>query len=133
MRFRFIRLGAVLALILPLGACAAAALAGAGAATGIYLTSRGAKAIVEGSVPDVDRRTGVVLAAQGIEVTERKIVDNGERIELKGKTREDQDVSVKLARKTSTTTEVEVEVRKNPVVWDQDRARAILEQIVTTR
>lgn len=133
MRFRILHSLLLAGLVLSLGACAAAALAGAGAATGIYLTTRGAKGIVEGSVSDVDRRTGVVLANQGIEVTKRTVAGDGSSVKIDGKTRDDQDMNVEIERKTATTTEVEVAVRKNAVVWDQDYARMILEQIVTTR
>jgi hypothetical protein len=120
-------------LALSLGACAAAALAGAGAATGIYLTTRGAESIVEGSVPDLDRRTGLVLAREGAEVTERTVAGDGSRVKIDGKTRDGQDLTVEIEKKTATTTKVDVAVRKNAVVWDQDYARRILERIVTTR
>ncbi len=133
MQTRTIRLLLLMALTLPIGACAAAALAGAGAATGIYLTTRGAEGIVEGSVADVERRTNVVLAEQRIIVTERKTVNDGKKVELKGKTGDGRDVKVTINRKSATTSEVEVEVRESAVVWDQDYSRALLERIVTTR
>jgi hypothetical protein len=133
MWYRTIRSLLLLVLSLSLGACVAAALAGAGAATGIYLTTRGAKGLVEGTVADVERRAGVVLAEQRIEITERKAAINGSRVELKGETGTGNAVTVEIERKTASTTEVEVAVRESAVVWDQDRARAILERIVATR
>lgn len=130
---RILRPFMVLALALPLGSCAAAALAGAGAATGIYLTTRGAQGVIEGSVADVDRRTGLVLAEQNITITDRDVSRGGEKIEIKGKTADGKDVRIEMNRKSATTTEVDVEVRESPVVWDQDRARDILQRIVTIR
>jgi hypothetical protein len=133
MRLRTVRSLALIALALPLGACAAAAVAGAGAATGIYLTSRGANAVVDGSLPVVARRTDAVFSQLGIEVTERTVAGDSSRVELKGKTSDGRDVDTKLRRESATTTAVEVTVRKNPVVWDRDYARTILERIVTAK
>jgi hypothetical protein len=133
MRLRTIRLLILLALTLPIGACAAAAVAGAGAATGIYLTSRGANAVVDGSLPVVARRTEAVFTQLGIEVTERTVAGDSSKLELKGKTSDGRDVDAKLKRESASTTAVEVTVRKNPVVWDRDFARTIVERIVTAR
>lgn len=133
MRLRDYRPLLILLLALAQGSCAAAALAGAGAATGIYLTTRGAKGLIEGSVADVDRRTGIVLAERGIAITEREVKDNGNEIEIEGKTRDGKDVSIDIKRRTASTTEVEIEVRENAVVWDQEQARSILERIVAVR
>jgi len=132
MRTQLTRGLAFLLLVLPLGGCGAAALAGAGAATGVYLTSRGAAGVVEGTVADLDRRTGTVLAAQNIDVRERKIAKDRTKIEIKGETAEGDAVKVKIQRKSPTTSEIKVEVKKDPVAWDQDRARAIVQQIVST-
>lgn len=64
--------------------CVAAA-AGAGAGTGIYLTSRGAKGVVNGSVSEVAVRAREVMAQNGIEVNATSTEHKGDQQELKGK------------------------------------------------
>src|SRR5690625_7678871 len=72
MRKQLTRGLAFLLLVLPLGGCGAAALAGAGAATGVYLTRRGAAGAVEGAVADLDRRQGTELGALDIDERARQ-------------------------------------------------------------
>lgn len=117
----------VLALVGGSGCVAAAA--GAGAGTGIYLTSRGAKGIVQGSVSDVTSQARMVLEQNGVEVNATSTENKGERQVLEGK-KGDLDVKVTLARESATTTRAEVSARKNLVEWDKDYARALLDQIV---
>jgi hypothetical protein len=114
-----------------LAGCAAAAAGAAGAATGIYITSRGASGIVEGSVDDVARRTEQVFAEMGITVTGREIeTENGRReIEIKGETA-DLDVKADIESETATSSRIHVEARKSAVEWDQDFAKAVVERIV---
>src|SRR4051812_37540150 len=50
----------------PLPGCVAAAAAAAGAGTGVYLTSRGAESVVQGSIDAVEKRARAVFAAEGI-------------------------------------------------------------------
>lgn len=131
MRLSFLRPLLLVGLALAPSACAAALVgAGAGAATGIYLTTRGASGIVEGTVQDVDRRAGIVLARRQAQITERTAATDGTRMELRGKTSDDKDFRIEIKRKTASTSELDVEVREDAVVWDQDQARAIVEQIV---
>jgi hypothetical protein len=117
----------ILALVGGSGCVAAAA--GAGAGTGIYLTSRGAKGIVNGSVSDVTSRVRTVLEQNGIEVNATSTENKGDQQELEGK-KGDLDVKVTLARESATTTRAEVSARKNLVQWDKDYARGLLDQIV---
>lgn len=131
MLYRITRSIPVLLLSTSAGGCLAAA-AGAGAATGIYLTTRGAEAMVEGSVPQLARRTEQVFADLGIRITEREIEEDDVEIELKGET-DDLEVSADIERETATTSRVEVTARRSLVEWDKDYARMVLERIVAGR
>jgi hypothetical protein len=109
--------------------CLAAAAAAAGAGTGIYLTSRGAESIVNGSVAEVDRRARAVFASEGITITGSKMDNNGDTRELKG-TKGDLDITVSMERQSDTTTKTEVSARKSMVSWDKDYAQQLLSKIV---
>jgi hypothetical protein len=109
------------------GCMAAAAAAGAGA--GIYLTSRGAESMVQGSIDDVSARARSVLSEEGITLDESSIEGGGDAREFKGK-KGDLDVTVSLRRETSTTTRAEVTARKNLAEWDKDYAQQLLSRIV---
>ena len=98
-----------LALALPSTGCLAAA--AAGAAGGIYLTSRGAESVVEGSVDQVAGRAAAVMTELGI---------------VKG----DLDVDIEIRRESPTTTKVEVTARKNLAEWDKEYAKEVLSRIV---
>ncbi|HEX7118209.1 MAG TPA: DUF3568 family protein [Longimicrobiales bacterium] len=128
---RAVRAVVVIALTHPLAACAAAAAGAAGAATGIYLTSRGANGIVEGTVADVTRRTERVYADMDITITEREYQETGE-VEIKGD-RNGTQVNTEIEYETATTTEVKVEARENEFQWDQDLAREVVQRIVQAR
>jgi hypothetical protein len=122
-----LKLALVLALALPTSACLAAA--AAGAAGGIYLTSRGAESVVQGSIDDVTARAESVMdemeIAKDAESTER----GGDQRELKGK-RGDVDVTIELQRESPTATKVEVTARENLAEWDKEYAQQILRRIV---
>ncbi len=107
--------------------CAAAALAGAGAATGIHMTGNSAESPVQGSLADVDRRTQAVLAEMGIQVDERKQEPSG--FEYKGSAR-GMEIRVELDAAQGGTTQVKASARKNAVEWDNDFARDIVARIV---
>lgn len=120
---------AVLALMLAgTGGCAAAAVAGAGAAGGIYLTNQGAEGVVEGSMAQVAQRTTAVLSEMNIEVTGHKM--EADEHEWEGKSG-DMTVHVEVSRESDTTSKVSVSARKNMVDYDKDYARSILQRIVT--
>jgi hypothetical protein len=118
----------VLALALPTTACMAAA-AAAGAGAGIYLTSRGAESIVQGSLPNVSDRAKAVMAEEGITLQESDSKEDGEKLELSGK-KGDLDVSIELDREDSSTTKVEVSARKNLAEWDKEYAQRVLSKII---
>jgi hypothetical protein len=117
-----------LLLALSSSACVAAA-AGAGAAGAIYLTSRGAESVVEGSVDDLAGRAKAVMGEMQIVADAESTKEGGDKREFKGK-KGDLDVTVKLERQSPTTTKVEVTAQKNLAEWDKDYAQHILERIV---
>jgi hypothetical protein len=116
-----------LALILPMTGCLAAAAAGAGA--GIYLTSRGAESIVEGSPDQIAARARAVMSEEGIVPDASSTESGGDKRELKGK-KGDLDVTFDIERKSDKTTRVEVAARKNLAEWDKDYAQKLLQRIV---
>jgi hypothetical protein len=117
----------LLAFALPsTGGLAAAA---AGAAGGVYLTSRGAESVVEGSVDQVAGRAEAVMSEMGIVKEGESSEKQGDRQELKGK-KGDLDVTIQINRETSTTVKVEVTARENLAEWDKDYAKEVLSRIV---
>jgi hypothetical protein len=117
----------VLALVLPATGCLAAAAAGAGA--GIYLTSRGAESVVQGSVDQVARRAQAVMADQGIVADASSTENAGEKRELKGK-KGDLDITFQMERRDPNTTHLEVTARKNLAEWDKDYAQQLVQKVV---
>jgi len=109
--------------------CVAAAAAAAGAGTGVYLTSRGAESVVDGSIDDVDKRARAVFAEEGIPVTGSQIENSGAKRELKG-TKGDLEITVSMEQQGTATTKTEVSARKNVAVWDKDYAQQLLGKIV---
>lgn len=120
----------IVALAGALPGCLAATAAAAGAGTGIYLTTRGAESVVDGSIDDVEKRARAVFAAEGIPVTGSEVESSGVRREIKG-TKGELEVSVSMQQQGAGTTKTEVSARKNVAVWDQDYARRLLSLIVS--
>ena len=112
-----------LALALPSTGCLAAA------AGGIYLTSRGAESVVEGSVDQVAGRAAAVMTELGIVKQGESTEDQGDKQVLKGK-KGDLDVDIEIRRESPTTTKVEVTARKNLAEWDKEYAKEVLSRIV---
>jgi hypothetical protein len=117
-----------LALVFPTVGCMAAA-AAAGAGAGIYLTSRGAESIIEGSVGDVAARAQAVMTEEGIVAEAAKTEDSGDKREFKGK-KGDLDVTIEMKRESDKTTRVEVTARENLAEWDKEYAQKLLQRIV---
>jgi hypothetical protein len=117
---------ALAAALLSTGCLAAAA---GGAAAGVYLTSRGAEAVIEGSVDDVTARSESVMGELGIVKEGESSEDQGEKHVLKGK-KGDLDVTIDINRESATTTKVEVTARENLAEWDKDYAKDVLNRIV---
>jgi hypothetical protein len=116
-----------LAVVLPMTGCLAAAAAGAGA--GIYLTSRGAESLVEGSIDQIATRARAVMNEEGIVPDASSTENGGENREFKGK-KGDLDVTIQMEQKSDKTTRVEVTARKNLAEWDKDYAQQVLQRIV---
>jgi hypothetical protein len=117
-----------IALMLPAAGCVAAA-AAAGAGAGIYLTTRGAESMVDGSIDQVATRAQAVMNDEGIVPDESAVQNGGDKREFKGK-KGDLDVTTELERKSSNTTRVEVSARKNLAEWDKEYAQQLLSKIV---
>ncbi|HEX2250262.1 MAG TPA: DUF3568 family protein [Gemmatimonadales bacterium] len=116
-----------LALVLPMTGCLAAAAAGAGA--GIYLTSRGAESLVEGSIDQIASRARAVMNEEGIVAEGSNTEDGGDKRELKGK-KGDLDITIQMEQQSDRTTKVEVTARENLAEWDKDYAQQLLQRIV---
>jgi hypothetical protein len=116
-----------LALILPMTGCLAAAAAGAGA--GIYLTSRGAESLVEGSIDQIATRARAVMNEEGIVPEASSTEDGGDKRELKGK-KGDLDITIQMEEQSDRTTKVEVTARENLAEWDKEYAQQLLQRIV---
>ena len=112
-----------------LSGCVAAAAAAAGAGTGIYLTTRGAESVVDGSIDDVEKRARAVFAAEGIPLTGSQVESSGSRREIKG-TKGDLEITVSMQEQGAQTTKTEVSARKNVAVWDKEYAQRLLDMIV---
>ena len=115
------------ALVLPSTGCLAAA--AAGAAGGIYVTSRGAESVVEGQVDQVAGRAKAVMDEMEIVKQGESTEDQGDKQVLKG-TKGELDVTINIRRESPTTAKVEVTARKNLAEWDKDYAKDVLSRIV---
>ncbi len=117
----------LLALVLPSTGCLAAA--AAGAAGGVYLTSRGAESVVEGSVDQIAGRSEAVMSEMGIVKEGESTEDQGDKHVLKGK-KGDLDVTIEISRESDKTAKVEVTARENLAEWDKEFAKDVLNRIV---
>jgi hypothetical protein len=117
----------LLAVALPSTGCLAAA--AAGAAGGIYLTSRGAESVVVGSVDQIAGRAEAVMKELAIVKEGESTENQGDKQVLKGK-KGDLDVTIDIDRESPTTAKVEVTARKNLAEWDKDYAKEVLSRIV---
>ena len=111
----------------PVAGCVAAAAAGAAGA--VYATTRGAEALVSGSVDQVAERAQTVMKEMNIAPAAEKTETAGDKHELKGK-QGDLDITIQMQRSDSSTTKVEVTARKNLAEWDKDYAKEVLTRIV---
>ena len=114
------------AAMLSTGCLAAAA---GGAAAGVYLTSRGAEPVIEGSVADVARRAESVMGEMAIVKEGESTEDQGAKQVLKGK-KGDLDINIEITRETDKTAKVEVTARENLAEWDKEYAKDVLNRIV---
>ena len=107
-------------------ACLAAA---AGAGSAVYLTTRGAEAMVQGQPADLAARIEAALGRHSVSVTDTGTEDGGDKRTWQG-TAGELTVSVTAERESPTTSKVEVTARKNVADWDKDFAERILQDIV---
>jgi hypothetical protein len=124
--------GAVLAFALStLSGCllAAAGAAGAGAAAGVYLSDRGATALVEGPIADAENRARAVMRELGITVTETRATSDGSRKEFRGTTAE-LDVAVALEARSAVSTQVTATAKRSTVEFDRAYAERLVQRIV---
>ncbi len=117
----------LLAAALPSTGCLAAA--AAGAAGGVYLTSRGAEFLIEAPVDQVAGRAEAVMSEMAIVKESESTEDQGDKQVLKGK-KGDLDVTIDIVRESESTAKVEVTARKNLAEWDKDYAKEVLSRIV---
>jgi hypothetical protein len=112
--------------------CVAAAAAGAGAATAAYLTSRGAKAVVDQPVDRAASNAEAAMNRRNISISGQSTKNSGAERELKGTTQGGEEVTITLNqdRKNARLTDVDVSVKKNTVEWDQTLAKQIADDIV---
>lgn len=101
---------------------------GAAAGSGIYLTTRGAEAVVHGDMAAVTDAARAALEELDVEYQGFKDADDREGRDIFGST-EDADVTVALNRRTDNATRVEVRVKTSTVTWDKEMAKTILEEI----
>jgi len=106
-----------------------AAAAGAGAAGGIYLTSRGAESLLNGSTDEAISRARTAFQDMNITEAGSSTDKGGDEQTLKG-TSGDLDINVDAKRNGPTTTKVEVTAKKNAVQYDKDFAKKVLAKIV---
>jgi hypothetical protein len=117
----------LLAVALPSTGCLAAA--AAGAAGGVYLTTRGAESVVEGSVDQIAGRAEAVMSDMGIVKQGESTEDQGDKQVLKG-TKDQLDITISIDRESPTTAKVEVTARENLAEWDKEYAKDVLSRIV---
>jgi hypothetical protein len=115
------------ALVLPSTGCLAAA--AAGAAGGVYATTRGAESVVEGSVDQIAGRAEAVMSEMGIVKQGESTEDQGDKQVLKG-TKDKLDVTISIDRESPTTAKVEVTARESLAEWDKDYAKEVVSRIV---
>ncbi len=108
-------------------ACIVAA-AGAGAAAGIHVTSRGVEASLEPNLNRVATAVQATFRDLGIRQTGESSTQSGAEREFKGEV-EDLEVTVTL-RAREGRTDVEVVARRSVASWDKDYAREVLGRII---
>ena len=107
------------------------AAAGAGAGGAIYVTERGAEAVVPAPVDRAATATREAFDQLKIRQTKSTTEqgESGEQREVDGTVR-DRDVSVTLKPEGSGSTRIQVVAKTSAVTWDKDFARVILDKIV---
>lgn len=115
---------------LPGCVAAVAAAAGAGAGAGVYLTTRGASSLAEGSLSGMAERTLTVFRDAGVQHTVTETQEDGSGRTYRGFA-DGMEITVELERESATVTRVTVYARRSTVEWDREYARGLLQRIVT--
>ena len=125
--------GVVFLLALASGGCFLVA-AGAGAGAAVAYTNRGVKSVVNASVEQLLDRSATVFEQMGITQTGRSTEDSGAKGRLIGK-KGDLEITVELSSTSpnSANTNVEVYARTNPIDYDKDTAKDVLNRIIANR
>jgi len=106
------------------------AAAGAGAGSGIYLTSRGVESVIPAPIDHVATATELAFGELGIQRTALEVDDEKDRRVYRGTAADGgPDVTVTLEAEDSETTKVETTARTGAVTWDKDYAREVTERI----
>jgi hypothetical protein len=121
------RIALVAMMAAPAAGCVAA-VAGAGAAAGITLTSQGAEGVASESVASVATRARSVMASEGITLTSTENEEGGSEMEYRGR-KGDMDVHVKLEGRSGGGTVVRASARTGTASWDKDYARTLVQRI----
>ncbi len=116
---------------LALSACLAAA-AAAGAGGAVYVTTRGAEAVVEGQPASLEPRIRSALDEFKVALSGSSTDKGGDVLGWKGMSGETE-VNVTAERQSASTTKIEVTARRNVADWDKEMAERILERIVGGR
>lgn len=101
---------------------------GAAAGSGIYLTTRGAEAVVHGDVDAVAEAVRGSFEELGIRFQGFREADEGPGRRIFGVI-DDGDVTVTLERRTDNATRVEATVRTSTVTWDKEMAKTVVQEI----
>ena len=109
---------------------AAVAAAGAGAGAGIYLTTRGASSLVDGSLDALAERTLAVFRDAGVQRTATETQEDGSGRTYRGFA-DGMEITVELERESATVMRVTVYAKRSTVEWDREYARGLLQRIVT--
>ena len=113
---------------LALSACVAAA-AAAGAGGAVFVTTRGAEAVVEGQPASLEPRIRSALDEYKVAISGTSTDKGGDELGWKGMTA-DIEVNVTAARQSATTTKLEVTARRSVAEWEKELAERILQRIV---
>ncbi len=111
------------------GCIAAAAAAGAGGA--VYVTTRGAEAVVEGQPASLEPRIRAALTHYNVSVTGTSTENGGDKHSWEGKAG-DLEVSVTAERQSPTTTKLTVTAKRNVADWDKEFAEQVLQRVVSS-
>jgi len=120
---------AAAAAALALAGCLLAA-AGAGAGGAIYVTDRGAEAVIPAGLDRAATATRQAFDQLKIHQTKSasEAGEGGEQRHIEG-TGRDRDVSVTLKPEGTGSTRIQVVAKASAVTWDKDFARQILDKI----